>query len=216
MSGEGVQKCSKGHAMDPSWDSCPYCAAEETAAQKSPGNEAVGKPAIGLSSESVDKPTIDLTPAEPAGHAGRKTIVGDIPQPSNERQTIVHSSDQISNPPISNAQNDTRKIVGALVTYSWVQGGQIFPVREGKNFIGSVGQSCDVLMSQDAKMSGVHALILCRSGKNELIDQQSSNGTFLNGEILSSNQSVDLDNYAEIKTGSTLWTFVKIEQSPPS
>lgn len=203
MSGDASRKCAKGHVMDPNWDSCPYCEAEERSAQKSCDGNAGGKP------------TVVLNSVEPEDHSARRTIVGDLPQPPSSRETIVMSSDASPEAPGGSPAKDTRKIVGALVTYSWVPGGQIFPIREGKNYIGSAGQNCDVHMPQDAKMSGVHALILCRSGKNELIDQQSSNGTFLNGEILSSNQAVDLTTNVEIKTGSTLWFFVKIEAPLP-
>ena len=62
-------------------------------------------------------------------------------------------------------------------------------------------------------MSGTHALILCRHGNYEIIDQEASNGTFLNSEMLMANTSTKLTNYAEVKTGNTLWTFIKIEAS---
>jgi len=195
--------------MDPNWDSCPYCAAEQRSNQKT--------------SMAQGKPTIVLEPTVNTNNPERRTIVGDIPRPSPGGPTMVLPS-EASNATLEGSQfKDTRKIVGALVTYSWVPGGQLFPIREGRNYIGiggagtvSSGQGCDIQVPQDAKMSRVHALILCRSGKNEIIDQQSSNGTFLNGEMLFSNQSVHLDHNAEIKTGSTLWTFIKIESPPVS
>jgi pSer/pThr/pTyr-binding forkhead associated (FHA) protein len=60
-------------------------------------------------------------------------------------------------------------------------------------------------------MSSEHALILCRHGTYEIIDQASSNGTFLNGKILRANNSTEIPNYGKIETGSTLWTFIQIE-----
>jgi TIR domain/FHA domain len=109
----------------------------------------------------------------------------------------------------------TRRIAGVLVTYSWHGEGEIFPIREGKNFIGrgdisseAEHRPCDVCIPQDNQMSAEHALILIRQGNYEILDQ-SSNGTFLNGQMLKANQGTDLPNYAEIKTGSTLWTFVR-------
>ena len=114
-------------------------------------------------------------------------------------------------------KDDTRKIVGILITFTWQPPGQMFPVREGKNFIGSdkvssdaSHQDCDVQIKQDERMSGEHALILCRGGVYEIIDQTSSNGTFLSGEMLPANQSQKLENYSEIKAGSTLFTFIKV------
>jgi len=63
-------------------------------------------------------------------------------------------------------------------------------------------------------MSSEHALILCRQGNYEILDQISSNGTFLAGQMLKANQGTDLPNYSEIKTGSTLWTFIMVK--PPA
>ena len=83
------------------------------------------------------------------------------------------------------AKATPRRIVGALITYTWLPEGHLFPVREGKTFIGSgdvsseaIHRSCDVQIPQDRRMSGEHALILCRHGTYEVIDQTSSNGTF--------------------------------------
>jgi hypothetical protein len=115
-------------------------------------------------------------------------------------------------------EGDTRRIVGVLITYTWRPEGQLFEVREGKTFIGSgnvsseaVHRKCDVQIPEDRRMSGEHALILCRQGTYEIIDQTSSNGTFLDGEMLRANASKVIPNYAKIETGSTLWTFIQIE-----
>jgi len=105
-----------------------------------------------------------------------------------------------------------------LVTYTWHPEGQLFPVREGKTFIGSgdisseaFHRSCDVQIPEDRRMSGEHALILCRHGAYEIIDQTSSNGTFLNDRMLRANASTEIPHYAKIQTGFTVWTFIHIE-----
>ncbi len=115
---------------------------------------------------------------------------------------------------------DTRKIVGVLTTFTWQPQGELFPIREGKNFIGSdkvysdaSHQDCDIQIQEDERMSGEHALILCRGGVYEIIDQTSSNGTYLNGDMLPANQSHRLENYSEIQAGSTVFTFIKIAPS---
>lgn len=212
MPSDHIRKCPNGHAMDPSWDSCPYCMAQERSNHKD------------IMPDGARQPTIILGQPEKTNAPQKRTIVQAIPQPSpGGRKTMVMPSENSTAPPKESQPADTRKIVGVLVTYTWVPGGQLFPVREGKNYLGSgvagfpsSSQGCDIQVPHDDRMSGVHALILCRSGKNEIIDQQSSNGTFLNGEMLMSNQSVELDDNAEIKTGSTLWTFVKIASAPVS
>jgi pSer/pThr/pTyr-binding forkhead associated (FHA) protein len=116
-------------------------------------------------------------------------------------------------------EGDTRLIVGVLITYTWRPEGELFPVREGKNFIGSgdisseaFHRSSDVQIPQDRRMSGEHALILCRHGAYEIIDQTSSNGTFLNGKMLRANHATEIPNYAKIQAGSTIFTFIQIEE----
>lgn len=238
MSGDTSRKCPKGHVMDPNWDSCPYCEAQERSNQKT--SAAEGRPTVVLDnapnnnvtgirtvvgemppSPGVAKgtPTTVLDQAKRDNVTEKRTMVGEMPPPSGDPETMVMPSDTYSGPTNHSQASDTRKIVGVLVSYSWVPGGQIFPVREGKNYIGkenSSGQNCDIQVPQDAKMSRVHALILCRAGNYEIIDQESSNGTFLNDEVLPSNLSVALENHAEFKTGSTLWTFIMIDSPAAS
>ena len=187
------RRCPNGHIMDPNWDTCPYCASEQRAKERSEGTQVVA-----------------------AG--GRPTSVGTVPLGAERRETrvIVPAPEAYVGGYVG--EGDTRRIVGALITYTWRPEGQLFPVREGKTFIGSgdvsseaVHRSCDVQIPEDRRMSGEHALILCRQGAYEIIDQSSSNGTFLNGRMLRANASTEIPNYGKIETGSTLWTFIQIE-----
>jgi len=188
------RKCSQGHSMDPSWDSCPYCEAEQRSKEKT-GFRAVD------SSDRQRTVVAGITPGSPQGNRVTKTM---------------------SAPPGQGGQHaeaDTRRIVGVLVTYTWGRDGQLFPIREGKNFIGrgdvsseAYHRPCDVQISHDREMSAEHALILYRQGGYEILDQATSNGTFLNNVPLKANLGTELPNNSEIKTGATLWTFVKIPQ----
>ena len=188
------RRCPNGHSMDPNWTTCPYCASEQRARERSGGTEVF------------------------AADGGRRTGVGEVP-PSAERR-VTRDMPPAAEPYVSGyvGEGDTRRIVGALITYTWLPEGQLFPVREGKTFIGSgdvsseaIHRSCDVQIPQDRRMSSEHALILCRHGTYEVIDQISSNGTFLNGKMLRANNSTEIPNYGKIETGSTLWTFIQIE-----
>jgi len=186
------RKCAKGHSMDPTWEQCPYCEAEQKSNQKSVGFGTV---------ESADR---------------QKTIVSGVPAaPQGNRVTRTMSAPP---GPAGKVADDTRRIVGVLVTYTWRREGELFAVRAGKNFIGR-GQissephhrDCDIQVPHDGEMSEEHALVLCRQGGYEVVDQATSNGTFLNGQALKANLGTDLPNYATLKTGATLWTFVRIE-----
>jgi hypothetical protein len=150
--------------------------------------------------------------------ANQKARESIVPSRGNRRETrLVQPAPKLQEN-VHVGEGDTRLIVGVLITYTWRPEGQLFPVREGKNFIGSgeinseaFHRSSDVQISQDRRMSSEHALILCRHGRYEIIDQMSSNGTFLNGEMLRANHSTEIPNYAKIQAGSTIFTFIQIE-----
>lgn len=190
--------------MDPDWDACPYCEAEQKSNQRS----------TGVQSDPFDR---------------QRTVVGSprpsapgAPEPQRDTRAMTAPL-----PPGGYAgSGDTRRITGVLVTYTRQRQGEVFMVREGKTFIGSGNISseadhrpCDVCIPGDVTMSAEHALILCRQGHYEILDQISSNGTFLSrrGEakqMLKANQGTELPNYAEITTGKTEWTFIMI--TPPA
>jgi hypothetical protein len=106
----------------------------------------------------------------------------------------------------------TRKIVGILVTYSWTDAGQIFPILEGRNRIGRDPSQCDIAIPQDDTLSAINSHIVFR--RNFTIgDEVSMCGTDVDGDPIET-PFVPLRNYARIRTGSTLWTFISIE--PPA
>ncbi len=188
--------CASGrHVMDPNWDICPYCDAENRSKERTL-TEPYAPPPIAASSE-------------------RRTTIGDA-YPGSRRETKVMPGAGPSGPAMPAGQGDTRRIVGVIITYTWRPEGQLFLIREGKNFLGAgkVGSApgepdCDILIHTDPKMSSVHALILCRAGRYDIVDQESSNGTFLADQLVPL-QGIELPNYAQITTGSTVWTFIKI------
>jgi hypothetical protein len=188
------RRCPRGHYMDPNWETCPYCESEQRARERSSAQELVA-------SSGSSRTTV----GEGAPRGGRRDTKLMSPGIEPEASGYV-------------GEGDTRRIVGALISYTWRPEGQLFPIREGKNFIGSgdisseaFHRSCDVQIPQDRRMSSEHALILCRHGAYEIIDQTSSNGTFLNGRMLRANESTEIPNYGKIQTGSTVWTFIHIE-----
>jgi hypothetical protein len=117
----------------------------------------------------------------------------------------AHSGSQPSQRPAPAA----RKIVGILVTYSWSEQGQVFPVLEGRNFIGSDAEKCEIVIRQDETLSAINSHIIFR--KNFTIgDDVSMGGTDVDGVPVET-AFVPLRNYAKIRTGSTHWTFIAIE-----
>lgn len=101
-----------------------------------------------------------------------------------------------------------RRIVGVLVTYSWSDQGQIFPVYEGRNRIGSDPHQCDIAIPQDDTLSAINSHIVYRKSFT-IGDDVSMGGTDVNGEPVEV-AFVPLHNYARIRTGSTHWTFIAV------
>lgn len=105
---------------------------------------------------------------------------------------------------------DGRKLVGFLVTYNRTPMGKAFNIYEGRNYIGR-DASCDISIPDDNQMSGKHMLIRYLSGNNKFSfkDEMSSNGTYVNKELLDEGE---LQNYDIIRVGSTLFIFIAIPQ----
>ncbi len=106
-------------------------------------------------------------------------------------------------------EEPSRKIVGVLITYSWQEQGQIFPVLAGRNLIGRDPEQCDICIPQDSTLSSVNSSITFRR-QFVISDKDSMSGTYVDGEPVET-EPVALRNYARIRTGSTFWTFVSIQ-----
>lgn len=101
-----------------------------------------------------------------------------------------------------------RKLVGFLVTYNRNPNGKSYNLYEGRNYIGRES-SCDICIPDDSEISGRHLSILYRSvdKKFKFRDEQSSNGTFVNKELIDEGE---LRNYDIIRVGGTLFIFIAI------
>jgi hypothetical protein len=122
------------------------------------------------------------------------------------------ASGPASNPGASSAPAvaKDRKIVGILVTYSWAPEGQVFPVREGRNFIGR-DSDCEISVPDDTTMSGRNSHVTYRQSF-VIGDMVSMTGTDINGVPIEE-QFRSLPNYATVRAGSTYFTFIAI--APP-
>ncbi len=196
--------CPAGrHVMDPGWSECPYCSGanaepeEETAPRGSGRRKTVSED----EAPAVKEKNLPPMPSPPAG-AGQK------------RRRTEFDPDQAAD--AGPARGDvapqalpaSRRIVGILVTYTWRPDGQVFPVRMGRNYIGS-DPDCEISLRDDPHLSGRHATIIYRGATFVIDDEKSMNGTFVNGQTV--DMKTRLPNYARIKTGSTVWTFIAIE-----
>ena len=211
--GGAPRRCPAGHVMDPSWAVCPYCKAEQDTLEKTM-QARDDKPAAAGEARA--------TRIEAAPSAGRTTRVDTPEPPADQRRTGQAAGQAAGRAAGPAASADARRIAGVLVTYSWQPAGQLFPIREGKNYIGAGrvadegGIDCQVQITTDPEMSGTHALILCRHGRYDLVDLNSSNGTFVDGQMVPTQAGVELSDRAAIRTGATVWKFLRIDAGPPS
>ena len=183
--------------MDPNWKTCAYCEAENRAHQKT-----AQEPSQPISSESLQRSTtMERT---------RTKVEGAIPE-EGQGETKFDTSDfhahEDAPPPGRKPPAHQRKLTGVLVTFKWRPQGELFPLYEGRNVIGS-GEASDVHVTTDRMMSSEHAVILCRAGRDELHDMLSTNGTFLNEKYVE-RDGADLVDGALIKTGATIFEFRK-------
>jgi len=89
-------------------------------------------------------------------------------------------------------------VVGWVVPTSGSQKGQDFRLIDGKNLMGTAADAEVVLT--DAYMSSRHATIRHENGRFMLIDLDSTNGTFVNGDRITKHELFDNDS---IRLGRT-------------
>ncbi|MEN3331208.1 MAG: hypothetical protein V7641_573 [Blastocatellia bacterium] len=211
-----VRMCPAGrHVMDPGWSTCPYCSGgqDETAPPQGGGRAATvpeGSPFMRQPTMPENSPLPKPKPPPPppaperaAGSSRRKTAFGD----STERPDQLPTARHLRQPAA------TRRMAAILVTYTWRPDGEVLPLREGRNYIGS-DPDCEVCLRDDPQMSSRHATIIYRGKGTSFIidDEKSMNGTFVNDASIDAKTA--LTNYAKIKTGATVWTFIMFD--PPS
>lgn len=183
--------CVNGHHYDAGiyGDNCPFCpSSNKTKVNPIPGG---GKTAI---VDNSDKST-------------------DVWPPSNNGQTEPFEpgggATVIKTKTGGNAVG--RKLVGLLVTYNQNPNGDVHKIYEGRNLIGRRA-TCDIPIPGDENMSSEHLLILYREAEGIFwaADQNSSNGTYINGQFVSDRKKLATNDI--IVTGGTRFVFLAIPQ----
>ena len=226
--------CPNGHVYDQSiyGDTCPLCPPSAASNVNSASN-----PTVAVPNESSAPHTRVVQPnamqfnmqggyaggaaqmqnvADPTGSTRVAQSMG-IQKPQNVQQASPNAAPRTTirrNPAMMGgavkAEEGGRKLVGFLVTYNRTPLGKAFNIYEGRNYIGR-DADCDIAIPDDNQMSGKHMLIRYLSGNNKFSfkDEMSSNGTYVNKELLDEGE---LHNYDIIRVGSTLFIFIAIPQ----
>lgn len=224
--------CPNGHVYDQNiyGDTCPLCPSSASVgtasdmtmvapdAQSSGAhtrvvqpsvNPVVPPPPVGMPNGFPNRPSPDPT--------GSTRVSPSVMQQSQQTQQASVGAARTTirrNPAMMGGAakqgEEGRKLVGFLVTYNRTPMGKAFNVYEGRNYIGR-DASCDISIPDDNLMSGKHMLIRYLSGNNKFSfkDEMSSNGTYVNKELMDEGE---LQNYDIIRVGSTLFIFIAIPQ----
>lgn len=179
------KQCANGHHYDATiyGDNCPFCPS---------GNKTKVNPNPGSGNTipvNPQKPT-DVWPPTP-----------DVP--SGGGATVIKTK--------AGGNAVGRKLVGLLVTYDQNPNGDVHRIYEGRNLIGRRA-TCDIPVPGDENMSSEHLLILYREAEGVFwaADQNSSNGTYVNGDFVSDRRKLKTNDI--IVTGATRFIFLAIPQ----
>lgn len=154
---------------------------------------------------SPPPPAVPGTPgpgAAPFDPKRTQVVGGGTPgaAPGDPKRTQVYQGPGVS--PVQRQAPQNRKLVGWLVSFTLHPNGVDFRLYEGKNTIGSNPNS-DIVLN-DPGVSGLHMTILYRAGKYRFKDEFSTNGTFVNGEMVEEGELHDGDI---LKLGETELRF---------
>lgn len=197
MSGE-FKKCPNGHYYQGT--TCPYCGGSSgkgTTPTQSTRVDPMSENGTGTTKTTNGFGSgMGATTTKMPGGGGSKTTVvepngdtivggpGAKGNGGNPGTRTVFVDEEIEETPSGTVKEkvyrNTRKLVGWLITYSLEPMGVDFKLYEGRNIIGR-DMNCNITIN-DSTVSSTHAVILFRSGKYSISDQQSSHGTFVNGE----------------------------------
>jgi len=210
-----LRLCPAGkHTMDPDWSSCPYCKAAQSDAPSVPQAAAQEEAVIG--GVKRQKTVVEDANAQPSIE-GKETVADEESSPHAEprRKTAFGSANAAPAAGAAQAEyarptlRTGRRIVALLVTYSWRPEGEVFPIYEGRNYLGQ-DPECEICLPGDEQLSRIHTAIFYRGAGFEISDEKSLNGTYVNGQPVPL-AGQPLPNYAELRTGGTIWKFIAVE-----
>ena len=199
---KGFKQCSKGHFFKDTMNECPYCPTTGT----SSGNDKTE--VLGGGDNQKTSANMDAQKTQVFGGAtesASSSSSSSSNQSFDATKTIIGGGDTNYGDAKDKIQVSKRKLRGWLVSFDIEEFGMDYRIIEGRNTVGS-NPSNDVTV-QDAEVSGMHALILCKKDKFIITDELSSNGTLLNGEDLSPREPFSLNDGDEVRIGTTNLLF---------
>lgn len=167
-----LRTCPNGHDYDASLPACPHCPPAQS--------DNLGLQPTARMGNEADKTRLDTSKARlTPGQAPS------APEPDDRTVILGHEPSTPSGDPISEEKprpQVNRMLTGWLVSFDIDPMGKDYKLYQGRHIIGSA-QNCDIRLTIPG-VSAEHAVLLCRNGKYIIEDNLSSNGTFVNGEMI--------------------------------
>lgn len=189
-----TKKCPNGHQYDSSiyGDNCPFCPSGHTHVNTNAESRTQETVANGF--DGTFNGTGATSPMNDNFSSGN-TVIGGLYGRENS------------------IPGGGRRVVGVLVSYSANPAGEVYKVYEGRNIIGR-GRECDIPFPSDGNMSSKHLLIQYIEAKGvfRAADQETINGTYINGQVCVIGDVVEIKTNDVIVLGSTKFIFLAIPQ----
>lgn len=197
--------CPKGHVMDSSWNDCHVC---------SPAPDGGGKKGRTFVENQLPQaaPVVGgfvrgaTLLEEQAAHPGGRQTRADPPVAVKSKGRTVFDPGLAS----GTSGAPLPKLVGWLVTFSHNSSGDDFRLREGRNVIGS-DDDCDIVLNHGS-VSAKHAVIMFRDGRFQIRDNDSTNGTYVNGEDIFGKGALVIEGGESIRIGDSDCILYPIER----
>lgn len=190
-----TKKCPNGHQYDSSiyGDNCPFC----PSADKTKVNQ-----------ENKTEKTKVVNDSYPGG-TSETVKINETEKPMGGGATVIRHNNPSG---ATGLAGGNRRVVGVLVSYTHNPLGEVYKIYEGKNIIGRA-PTCDIPITIDPNVSSQHLMLLFREAEGVFwaIDQNSSNGTYINGSFAS--EKVKLNTNDIIVIGATKMVFLIIPQN---
>lgn len=221
----GYKRCPQGHFYKDDLAQCPYCLSKPGAGNPTdiptgeyvnsfPGGGATvpgggSGPTIpggggGDSNKTQVIPDWGGTVPNSGAFTSEETInIGPSPKPSTPTKTMIFDEETDDGKGKGEIRS-SRRLVGWLVSYTLDEMGVDFKLFEGRNIIGR-DLDCQISVN-DSTVSAKHAVLLYRAQKYSITDQQSTHGTFVNGEDIEL-RPIYLNDGDIIKVGKTVFKF---------
>ena len=156
----------------------------------------------------------EITPPKPAPRASGVKNKTQIFNP-NKAKPVSPAHVVVANNMISNTGESP--LVGFLICrdFNGDRNGVFWPLRTGRTYIGRDPSESQIVLPFD-NISGAHAVIIFRpNGKNWISDNNSQNGTYVDGEDIGPDK-VALQSGSQIQIGDVCFDILLYDQSVAS